>query len=124
MAYSTINVTIAGATKPAIDVSGDGVQVILEESLDKYAKADMNLVSDSVGATFADKMAATTLSNGITADVLYADFIITTADYSTAVAAKGASFGVGSAIATLKADLDAAEVTIADHETRITTLEP
>lgn len=114
MAYSTISVTIAGESLDAIDVSGDGVQVILEEALTNYDKEVMNAISDEAGATFADKMAAYTHPNGVTGDVLYADFVVTTADYDTLRARSKSN----------STRIDALEVTVADHEDRITTLEP
>ena len=110
MAYTTIQVTINGVAKAAIDVTGDGTQVIIEETLSDLDKANMDIVSASTGATFAAKLAATTLSNGITADVLYADFIKVTADLDALYASAQMSLG------SLSARID-------DHEDRIVALE-
>lgn len=110
MAYTTIQVTINGVEKAAIDVTGDGTQVIIEESLNDIDKVNMNKVSASAGETFADKLAATTLSNGITADVLYADLIKVTADLDSLHASALMSLG------SLSARID-------DHEDRIVVLE-
>lgn len=109
MAYSTIDVTINGVTKKAIDVSGDGVSVILEESLSAYDKKVMNDVSAETGATFADKLEAHTMSNGLTADVVYANFIKVLADHDAATF-KAYAANNGATV-------------LVDHETRIDTLE-
>lgn len=117
MAYTTIDLTINGATVKAIDVSGDGADVILEESLTDYDKEVMNAISDEAGATFADKMAAYTHVTGITGDVLYAKFVRDSVSYIAL--RESASADVSSLVAA-----DAAQdTTIADHEARITALE-
>lgn len=119
MAYATINVTINGATKPAIDVSGDGLEVIMEESLSNYDKDVMDAISDEAGATFADKMAAyTDPKTGITADVLYAKFVRVVADYS-AQTLKAAADTYQNAVA-IAANADAIDAL----DVRVTALEP
>lgn len=109
MAYATIQVTINGVTKNAIDVSGNGVSVILEESLSAYDKKVMNDVSTEMGATFADKLAAHTMSNGKTAYVVYANFIKVVAEHDTATF-KAYAANNGATV-------------LVNHETRIDTLE-
>lgn len=111
MPYTTFDATVAGVTKKAIDVSGDQATVILEESLDEQGKLDMNLVSASAGATFGDKLAATTLASGKTADVVYARLLVTLATLD-ALKTKVA----------LKED-DAQADKLVDLEDRVTTLE-
>jgi hypothetical protein len=110
MAYSTINVTIGGETKAAIDVLGNGTQVIMVDSLTDFDKEVMNTVSAATGATFAVKMAATTLANGKTAAVTYAGYIRILADYQAVVARTQL---IGSMdVAQKLVDLDAAVVAL------------
>jgi len=109
MAYSTIEVVINGKTKDAIDVTGDGASVILEENLTPFDKEVMNAVSAEDGETFAAKLAAHKMSNGMTADVVYANLIKVVSEHNEA------TFKAYAANNTAKVLLD--------HDTRIASLE-
>ena len=111
MAYPTIDVMVNGVTVKAIDVSGDGTEVIIESSLDAEGKADMDKVADTSGATFDAKMEATTLENGLTAKATYAPLVRNLVAYNSAVTR-----------AKLTTDTAQADM-LADHESRIDTLE-
>lgn len=89
MAASYVNVDINGVQKEAIVVDGanETQRVILKEQLSKFDQEVMDAVSAETGASFFEKLEAHTMKNGLTADVVYADFIVNRADYSAAVAA-------------------------------------
>ena len=117
MSVSYSNVDINGVSKEAIIVDGvgDNQRVILRDQLSTYDEAQMDLISEASGASFYEKMQNTTLSNGITADVLYANFINLTVDLDALASRRG--FDAYQGHLDQQAELD-------DHESRITTLEP
>ena len=117
MAVSYSNVTIGGVSKEAIIVDGTGEteRVILRDQLSTYDETQMDLISESTGASFFEKMENTTLSNGQTADVQYANFINLTDDLDARASRRGFD--------AYQADLDQQAI-LDDHEARITTLEP
>ena len=74
----------------------------------------MDDISEESGANFFAKMEAHVLDNGLTADVVYSNFIVNTEDYSALVGRAK----------TYSERIDVLETTVAAHEARITALEP
>lgn len=121
--YTAIDVSgNASVTKQGVDIGTD--EIVLQESLSSFEESHLDAAltaAEAVGVTLADY----TMPNGKTADVFFAP-------YANPLATLQSNFkfnrnrngGYVEAIADIQTVNDAQDVTLADHETRITTLEP
>lgn len=85
MALTYINVTIAGETKQAIEVTPTPQTVILKEFLSDADIRILTRASNASGSTFLQKMQNTNAPNGIKCSDMYASFIVDPVVYSVAV---------------------------------------
>lgn len=89
------------------------VDFIFQDALAEFDLYHLEKASEKAGAEMIDKMGEYTMPNGVKADVYYVNFVKNSVTYADALA----NADINAKIANIQA-------TLADHEARITTLEP
>ncbi len=108
MALTYVSNTYDTRTENSIDIGSD--EIILEKQLTAFDEKHLE-------AAIAAGLANYTMPNGTTADVYFAKFTRTAAEITTQYAKARLKTGTATT-------LESFETQLADHETRITALEP
>lgn len=123
MSLTTVSVTVRGITQDAVEVVADPQTVILVNGMNGFDKKHLEAIQTSIDGVSINNMtealAAYTMPNGQTGTVYYDGYILNVTDVNAAFIPDFASY-----VSTTDGRLDTNEAQLADHEARITALEP